>query len=116
SACYHAKSPDTVAQDTAAAESKADAATGKVEDRAADKIKGAQTVVGDEQAAAAHTRAVEFEKVADSRAQGDHKVALARCESMAGEAQKACRQQADAAFTTAQDRARQTRANTDPKP
>jgi len=115
-ACDRPKSPDKVAQDTAAAESKADATTGKVEEHAADKISNAQSVVSDEQAAAAHTRAVELEKIADTQAEGDHKVALAQCESLAGEAQKACRQQADAALTTAEDRARQVKANTDPKP
>jgi long-subunit acyl-CoA synthetase (AMP-forming) len=115
-ACYQAKSPDQVAQDTAAAESKADAVTGKAEQRAADKIDSAQAVVSDEKAAAAHTRAIEIEKIADTRAEGNHKVALAQCESLAGEPQKACREQADTAFTTAEDEARQVRAETDPKP
>jgi hypothetical protein len=115
-ACYQAKSPDQVAQDTASAESAATSVTGKAEQRAADKIDSAQAVVGDEQVAAAHTRAVELEKIADARAEGNHKVALAQCESLAGEPQKACREQADTAFTTAQDEARQVRAETDPKP
>jgi hypothetical protein len=115
-ACYQAKSPDQVAQDTAAAESQATSVTGKAEQRAAEKIDSAQTVVSDEQAAAAHTRAIELEKIADTRAEGNHQVALAQCESLAGEPQKACREQADTAFTTAQDEARQVRAETDPKP
>jgi hypothetical protein len=115
-ACYQAKSPDQVAQDTAAAETKANDATVKVEQRAADKIDSTQTVVSDEQAAAAHTRAIELEKIADTRAEGNHRIALTQCESLAGEMQKACRAQADAAFTTAQDQARQVRADTDPKP
>jgi hypothetical protein len=115
-ACYQAKSPDQVAQDTAAAAAKANAATVKVEQRAADKIDSRQTVVSDEQAAAAHTRATELEKIADTRAEGNHQVALAQCESLAGEMQKACHEQADTAFTTAEDEARQVRADTDPKP
>jgi hypothetical protein len=115
-ACYQAKSPDQVAHDTAAAETKADAASSKVEQHAADKIDSSQTVVSDEQAAAAHTRAAELEKVADTQAEGNHRVALAQCESLAGEMQKACRAQADAAFTTAEDQARQVRADSDPKP
>jgi hypothetical protein len=115
-ACYQAKSPDQVAQDTAAAESKATSVAAKVEQRAADRINSSQTVVSDEQAAAAHTRAVELEKVADTRAEGTHRIALTQCETLAGEPQKACREQADTAFTTAEDEARQVRADTDPKP
>jgi hypothetical protein len=115
-ACYQSKTPDQVAQDTASAESKATSVTTKVEQRAADKIISSQTVVSDEQAAAAHTRALELEKVADTRAEGEHRIALAQCESLAGEPQKACREQADTALTTAQDEARQVRADTDPKP
>jgi hypothetical protein len=115
-ACYQSKSPDQVAKDTAAAESTADKTTGKAEERAADKITGAQRVVSDEEAAAAHTRALEIEKVSDTLAEGDHKVALAQCESLKGESQKACREQADSAFTLAEDKAREVRANSDPKP
>jgi hypothetical protein len=116
SACYQAKSPDQVAQDTAAAQTNANVASGKVEQRAADRIDSRQAVVSDEQAAAAHTRAAELEKVADTRAEGNHRIALAQCESLAGEMQKACHAQADTAFTTAEDAARQVRADTDPKP
>jgi hypothetical protein len=115
-ACYQSKSPDQVAKDTAAAQDTANQTTGKAEERAADKIGSAQRVVTDEEAAAAHTRAIEIEKVSDTLAQGDHKVALAQCESLKGESQKACREQADSAFTVAEDKARQVRANTDPKP
>jgi len=115
-ACYQSKSPDQVAKDTAAAQNHADQTTGKAEKRAAEKITSAQGVVSDEQAAAAHTRAVEIEKVSDTLAEGDHKVALAQCESLKGETQKACREQADTAFTVAEDKARQVRADTDPKP
>jgi hypothetical protein len=115
-ACYQSKSPDQVAKDTAAAENTATQATVKAEQTAADKIGSAQQVVTDEAAAAAHTRAIEVEKLADTQATGDHKVALAQCESLNGEPQKACREQADTAFTLAEDRARQVRADTDPKP
>jgi hypothetical protein len=115
-ACYHSKSPDQVAKDTNTAENTANQATGKAVESAADKITSAQRVVSDEQAAAAHTRAIEVEKVSDTLAQGDHKIALAQCESLSGEPQKACREQADTAFTVAEDKARQARADTDPRP
>ena len=115
-ACYQSKSPDQVAKDTATAQHTADQATGKAAERAADKIGSEQRVVSDEEAAAANTRAVEIEKVSDTLAEGDHKVALAQCESLKGEPQKACREQADSAFAVSEDKARQLRANTDPKP
>ena len=115
-ACYQAKSPDQVAKDTTTAENAAVHAADKAQDKAAAKDNSAQAVVSDEQAAAAHTRAIEAEKVADTEAEGKHKVALAQCESLSGEQQKACREQADTAFSTAQAVARQVKADTDPKP
>jgi TRAP-type C4-dicarboxylate transport system substrate-binding protein len=115
-ACNQAKSPDQVARDTATAESKASDNTAKVEQSAGDKVNSAQTVVSDEKSAEAHTAAVEAEKVADTKAQGDYKVALAQCGSLGGDQQKACKAQADAALQLAQDQAKQARANSDPKP
>jgi hypothetical protein len=115
-ACYQSKTPDRVAKDTAAAQTSADESTARVEQHAGEKLSSAQTVVRDEQAAEAHTRAVETEKVADTQAQGAHKIALAQCESMSGEAQKACRDQANTAYDTAEAQARQQRADSDPKP
>jgi hypothetical protein len=115
-ACYRAKTPDQVAKDTAAAETTAMQNAAKVEQNADQKLHSTQTVVNDEQAAAAHTRAIEEEKVADSKAAGIHKIALAQCESLSGEAQKACQHQADTAYQTATAQAQQDRAYTDPKP
>ena len=116
SACYQAKSPDQVAKDTAAAENTATQNAAKVEQNADQKLHSAEGVVHDEQAAAAHTRAIEDEKVADAKTAGIHKIALAQCESLSGEAQKACKSQADTAYQTATAQAQQDRAYTDPKP
>jgi hypothetical protein len=115
-ACNQAKSPEQVAKDTAAAENTATEHAAKVEQSAGDKVNSAQAVVRDEKTAEAHTAAVEAEKVADAKAQGEHKVALAQCESLNGEPQKACKEQADTAFQVAEAQARQAEANTDPKP
>ncbi|HEX3838814.1 MAG TPA: hypothetical protein VHW25_17810 [Steroidobacteraceae bacterium] len=115
-ACNQAKSPDRVAKDTAAAENTASEDAAKAEQRASDKVNSAASVVHDEKAAEAHTEAVQAEKVADTKAQGDHKIALAQCESLSGEPQKACKEQADTAFQVAEDQAKQTKADTDPKP
>jgi hypothetical protein len=115
-ACNQAKSPEQVAKDTATAENTATENAAKVEQSAGDKVSSAQTVVRDERTAEVHTAAVQAEKVADAKAQGEHTVALAQCESLSGEPQKACKEQADTAFQVAQDQARQAEANTDPKP
>jgi hypothetical protein len=115
-ACDQAKSPDQVAKDTAAAETTATQDTAKVEQKANDKVNSAQNVVRDEQAAEAHTRAVESEKVNDAEAEGTHKVALADCEKLSGASQKACKARADTAYDTAIAQARQAKADTDPKP
>jgi hypothetical protein len=115
-ACNQAKSPEQVAKDTATAENTATENAAKVEQSASDKVNSAQTVVRDEKTAEAHTAAVQAEKVADAKAQGEHKVALTQCESLNGEPQKACKEQADTAFQVAEDQARQAEVNTDPKP
>ncbi len=114
--CNQAKSPDQVAKDTAVAENNAAQTTAKAEENAGAKVNSAQTVVRDEQAAADHTRAVETEKVNEAQAEGDHKVALAQCERLSGEGQKACKAQADTAYQTAQALAKQAKADSDPKP
>ena len=114
--CDRAKSPDQVAKDTATAASNASEATAKAEETAGAKVNSAQNVVHDEETAAAHTRAVETEKVNVAQAEGDHRVALAQCERLSGEDQKACKAQADTAFQTAQALAKQAKADTDPKP
>jgi hypothetical protein len=115
-ACDRAKSPDQVAKDTAAAETTAARDDAKAEQKAVDKVDSAQNVVRDEQAAAAHTRAVESEKVNEAQAEGTRKIALAECEKLNGERQKACKAQADTAYDTAIAQARQAKADTDPKP
>jgi hypothetical protein len=95
--CNRAKSPETVAKDTQAAEQKA----------------GER--VADEQADAQHVNAKEGEDVADAKAKGDHETALAKCEALAGDQQAACKKQADADYETAKAEAKQQRVNKDPK-
>jgi hypothetical protein len=115
-ACNPAKNSEQVAKDTANAENTASENAAKAEQSAGDKVNSAQTVVRDEKTAEAHTAAVEAAKVADTKAQGEHKVALAQCESLNGEPRKACKEQADTAFQVAEAEAKQAEANTDPKP
>lgn len=97
SGCNRAKSPETVAQDTQAAEQK-----------------GAEKVA-DARADAQHENAEQGEDVAQAKAKADHETALAQCESLAGDQQSACKKRADADYETAKAQAEQQRASTDPK-
>lgn len=112
--CNNAKSPEQVAKDTAAAQRKAAEDTAKAEQKAHERVAKADTEVRNEEGDAAHTRAVQEEKVDEEKAKGDHDVALAQCGRLNGSAQKACKDQADAAYNTAVDRAKQAAADTEP--
>ena len=46
-----------------------------------------------------------------TRAEGNHKVATTKCELMAGDAQKACKDEADAALEMAKAKAKATKAD-----
>jgi paraquat-inducible protein B len=78
--CNNAKPPEAVASDVAKAEQKADV---KVDDKIQElNNKDANGVYGVQMAAA----------------EGDHKVALAQCNALAGTEQKDCKNQADANY------------------
>ncbi len=96
SACNKAQSPETVRADVAKAQSDADAANTK-----------ADATVQQVEAGAAKERADAVAKVADksvdalvdsavTQAEGDTKIALAKCEALDGDAQKSCKDQANA--------------------
>lgn len=114
--CDRPKSTDQVEKDTAAAEQTAAEKTAKAEQEAAGKVASARSDVRDEQRDLGHMSALQAEKIADTAADGAHTVALARCESMSGSTQKSCKDQADADYEAAKAKAKQARAETDPKP
>lgn len=113
--CDNAKSPMTVAKDVNAAEQSAAENTKKSEDEAAEKVAAASRDLRNEQREAAHVESSQDEKVSRTNAEGNRKVALAKCEAYSGEQQKACKDQADAAYDIAIAAAKQERAATDPK-
>jgi hypothetical protein len=115
-ACDTAKKPAQVDKDIAAAQSNAARNTEKAEEAADSKIAAARADVRSEETDAAHTSAIETQKVANTEAEGSRKVALAACESLAGAQQKSCRDQAQADYEAAKARAAQLRAVSDPKP
>jgi uncharacterized lipoprotein YajG len=114
--CDHAKSAAQVAKDTDAAEQKAVDNVANAEQKADARVTDAAKDVARDQNDLAHVASVQDQKVANTAADGMHKIALAQCESLNGAAQKSCRDQADADYEVAKARAKLARAETDPKP
>ena len=100
-ACNNAKSPDTVAKDTAKAEQKASSEVAKSEDSAAKDLNGAAGRVDDKLVAFTNDAAKDAYNLAVAKADGNRKVALANCESASGDAQKQCKDQAEADYKAA---------------
>ena len=111
SACDHAKGAAQVARDTAVAEQTAADNAAKVQQKADARIASARGDVREEQRDLAHVEAVEAQRVADTQAAGDYKVALARCEALSGATQQACKAQANADYDVAKTRAKQDKAS-----
>jgi hypothetical protein len=100
-ACHQAKSPDEVAADVAKAQDKANSEVAKAEQHADTDVANAAAKVGDKLTDLNNDAASDAYKIAVAKADGDKKVELAQCNAMSGDAQKACRQQADADYDAA---------------
>jgi hypothetical protein len=99
--CNEAKSPDQVAKDVSSAEQKASTEVAKSEDKAAKDLGGAADKVDDKLVAFNNDAARDAYHIATAKADGDRKVAIANCGSLGGDAQKACKDQADADYNAA---------------
>jgi len=104
--CNNAKSPDAVAKDVAVAEQKADKEVAKSEDAAAKDLGSAAGKVDDNLVAFNNTAAKDAYNLAVAQADGDRKVALANCGALAGDAQKTCKDQAEADYNAAKANAK----------
>jgi hypothetical protein len=104
--CNKAKSPDDVAKDVADAQQKASTEMTKSENSAAKDLSGAADKVDDKLVAFNNDAARDAYNMAIAKADGDRKVALANCGSLTGDAQKACKDQADADYTAAKANAK----------
>jgi hypothetical protein len=105
-ACNNANSPDTVNKDVAKAEQKASSEVAKSEDSAAKDLNGAAGKVDDKLVSFNNAAAKDAYNLAIAKADGDRKVSLANCESAAGDAQKQCKDQAEADYTAAKANAK----------
>jgi hypothetical protein len=102
--CNSAKSPAAVATDVAAARQQASTAVdaAKNVDSAAANVDGSSKDRNDASARAAYDVAV-------AQADGDHSVAIQQCSALTGEAQKSCKERADAGHDQAKTHANVTR-------
>jgi len=114
-ACNNAKSPSTVAKDVDSASQSAEKDTTKAEERAAEKVASAEKDVQNEQRDEEHVAAAQEENVAKTDAKGERNIALAKCESLSGDQQQACKDHAKAAYDQAVAEAKQDRDSSDPK-
>jgi hypothetical protein len=104
--CNKAESPDKVASDVAKATESAEKKDARAEERAEktdaavtnDLSKDVDKANGKEVRAAADDAVIQ--------AEGENKIALAKCEALAGDAQKACKDQANAEFDMVKQRAK----------
>jgi hypothetical protein len=105
-ACHQGKSADQVAAEVAKAQDRANAELTRAEQHADKDVANAAGKVDDKLTALDNDAATDAYKVALAKADGDHKVALAQCDSVSGEAQKTCRNQADADYGAAKANAK----------
>jgi hypothetical protein len=104
--CNKAESPDKVASDVA----KATAAAEKKDDRAEQQAQKTDAAVTNDLAKDVDkANDKEVRTAADdavTQAQGENKIALAKCEALAGDAQKQCKDQANAELDMVKQRAK----------
>jgi hypothetical protein len=106
SGCNNAKSPDAVANDVAAAQAKRASEVADAKQDAAKDANKAETKVDDKTVDLANANAKGAYDVAMAQADGDHKVALQKCDALSGDSQKACKDQADAKYDLAKANAK----------
>jgi hypothetical protein len=99
--CDSAKSPDVVAKDVAKAEQKAETEVANSEKAAEKDLNKAADKVDDNVIAFNNAAAKDAYNLAVAKADGDRKIALANCLSLGGDAQKSCKDQAEADYGAA---------------
>lgn len=104
--CDSAKSPQTVSKDVAAAEQKATTEVANSEKAAEKDLNKAAEKVDEKLVAFNNAAAQDAYNLAVAKADGDKKVALANCLSLGGDAQKVCKDQAEADYGAAKANAK----------
>jgi hypothetical protein len=107
--CNSAKSPAAVATDVAAARQLASTELTDARKDAAKNVDSAVANAGGSSKDLNDVGAKSEYDVAVAQADGDHNVAIQRCLALTGEAQKSCKEQADASYDQAKTHANVTR-------
>jgi hypothetical protein len=108
SGCDKAKSPDAVAQDVAAAEQKASTEVANSEKDAAKDLGKSANTVDDKLVDFNNAAAKDAYNLAIANADGTRKIAIAKCSALDGDAQKTCKDQADADYSATKASAKAT--------
>lgn len=109
SGCDRAKSPQAAANDIAEARQSAAQEVNEANRDAAKDINAASKDLQDKASELADSNAKAAYDVALARADGDHKVAVQNCMTQNGDAQKLCKDRADAEYDAAKANAKATR-------
>ena len=104
--CNKSKSPEDVSKDVANAEQKASDEVTKSQHLAQRALDKSYDKVNDQEIHFSNDAIHETYKVNMAKADGNRKVALATCESQSGDAQKACKDQAETDYKTARANAK----------
>jgi Tfp pilus assembly major pilin PilA len=99
--CNKAKSPDSVAKDVSEAQQKASTNVADSQADASKDIAQKADKVDDKMTDLGNTAAKGAYDVALAKADGNRKIALAKCDALNGDDQKNCKNQADAEYETA---------------
>jgi len=104
--CQRAEPPSTVGKDVAAAEQKAASRTERARENADRDVANAQQKVDQKAVDRNNVAAEDSYKIAMARADGAHDVALQQCKGLSGDAQRHCKDQADADYDAAKANAK----------
>jgi len=112
--CDRAKSPQAARNDIAEARQAAAQEVNEANRDAAKDINAASQGLQDKSRELADSNAKAAYDVELARADGDHKVAIQRCMTLDGDAQKRCKDRADAEYDAAKANAKATRVAQEP--
>jgi hypothetical protein len=99
--CNRAKSPDAVAHDVDVARQKAAAEVAHRENQAQKDLTSEANKVDDRVVSFNNEAAKDAYTIAVAKADGNRRVALAKCDALDGDAQKTCKDQAEANYDAA---------------
>jgi hypothetical protein len=113
SGCNRAESPEKVQHDVGKATDSAAEKDARATDRLAQTDASASRDVATAEARADKKTSDAADDAIITAAEGDHKVALAHCESLSGQAQTDCRTQADEQLDAVKARVKQAKKDTE---